>query len=81
MSDTAGLPSLAETARRRLLPGSGANASANAVLPPPGSSINVSGSGSAVANGLLVGDSAGEPVEVYASQAVHVIVDFAGSLG
>ena len=54
---------------------------ANAILPPAVSSINFSGSGAAIANGLLVGVSAAGQVKVQASQAVHVIVDLAGTIG
>lgn len=53
---------------------------ANAV-PPAVSSINFSGSGAAIANGLLVGVSAAGQIKVYANQSAHVIVDIAGVVG
>ncbi len=48
---------------------------------PQVSSINYSGNGAAIANGLVVGVSAGRQIEVYASSSVHVVIDVAGTIG
>ena len=48
---------------------------------PAASAVNFASSGAAVANAITVGVSSSRQIKVYASSAVHVIVDVTGSVG